>query len=60
MQETKKLIKDLVKVELTKSQIAALESFIGDRGISIEVTTKPLLLNSVNGFSMQANQVNVW
>ncbi len=35
MQETKKLIKDLVKVELTKSQIAALESFIGDRGISI-------------------------
>ncbi len=35
MQETKKLIKDLVKVELTKSQISALESFINDRGISI-------------------------
>ncbi len=35
MQETKKLIRDLVKVELTKSQISAIESFINDRGAAI-------------------------
>ncbi len=35
MQETKKLIRDLVKVELTESQISALESFINDRGAAI-------------------------
>lgn len=35
MQETKKLIKDLVKVDLTRSQISALESFVEDRGAAI-------------------------
>ena len=35
MQETKKLIKDLVKVKLTTSQVSALESFIDDRGAAI-------------------------
>jgi GH24 family phage-related lysozyme (muramidase) len=35
MQETKKLIKDLVKVDLTRSQMSALESFVGDRGPAI-------------------------
>ena len=35
MQETKKLIKELVKIKLTSSQTAAIESFINDRGIAI-------------------------
>jgi GH24 family phage-related lysozyme (muramidase) len=35
MQETKKLIKDLVKVDLTRSQMSALESFVEDRGPAI-------------------------
>ena len=35
MQETKKLIKELVKIKLTSSQIVAIESFINDRGIAI-------------------------
>lgn len=35
MQETTKLIRDLVKVDLTRSQISALESFVEDRGAAI-------------------------
>lgn len=35
MQEIKKLIKDLVKVDLTRSQMSALESFVKDRGTAI-------------------------
>lgn len=35
MQSVKQAIKDLVRVELNKNQIAAIESFINDRGIAI-------------------------
>lgn len=46
MQETKKLIADLVKVKLTNNQIKALESFINDRGVPIFKNSS--LLKAIN------------
>jgi lysozyme len=43
---TKEVIKELVKIKLTKNQTTALESFINDRGI--EIFKNSSLLKKIN------------
>lgn len=60
MQETKKLIRDLVKVELTKSQMSALESFVGDRGAVIFQNSNLLKAINRNDFDTAITEFRKW
>lgn len=60
MQETKKLIRDLVKVDLTKSQTSALESFINDRGAAIFQNSNLLKVINRNDFEAAVTEFRKW
>jgi GH24 family phage-related lysozyme (muramidase) len=52
MQQTEKLVKDLVKVKLTESQTAAIVSFVNDRGQTIFKNSN--LLKVINKNDLEA------
>ena len=60
MQETKKMIKDLVRVNLTKSQLSALESFVNDRGIAIFRNSSLLKAINKNDFESAVSEFRKW
>lgn len=60
MQETKKLIKELVKIKLTGSQTAALESFINDRGIAIFRNSNLLKAINRSDFESAIDEFRKW
>lgn len=60
MQETKKLIRDLVKVDLTRSQTSALESFIEDRGAAIFRNSNLLKAINRNDFDAAIVEFRKW
>jgi lysozyme len=60
MQQTEKLVKDLVKVKLTESQTAAIVSFINDRGQTIFKNSNLLKVINKNDFEAVPNELSKW
>ena len=60
MQQTEKIVKDLVKVTLTESQTAALVSFIGDRGTTIFKNSNLLKVINKNDFDSVPAELAKW
>ncbi len=60
MQQTEKIVKDLVKVTLTESQIAALVSFIDDRGQTIFKNSNLLKVINKNDFESVPIELAKW
>lgn len=60
MQETKKLIKELVKIKLTSSQTAAIESFVNDRGIAIFRNSNLLKAINRSDFDSAVDEFRKW
>lgn len=60
MQQTEKIVKDLVKVTLTESQTAALVSFVDDRGQTIFKNSNLLKVINKNDFEAVPNELAKW
>jgi lysozyme len=60
MQQTEKLVKDLVKVKLTESQTAALVSFVDDRGQAIFKNSNLLKVINKNDFEAVPTELAKW
>jgi lysozyme len=60
MQQTEKIVKDLVKVTLTESQTAALVSFVDDRGSTIFKNSNLLKVINKNDFSAVPTELAKW
>ena len=60
MQQTEKLVKDLVKVKLTESQTAALVSFVDDRGQTIFKNSNLLKVINKNDFGAVPAELAKW
>jgi len=60
MQQTEKIVKDLVKVTLTESQTAALVSFIDDRGQTIFKNSNLLKVINKNDFDAVPTELKKW
>lgn len=60
MQQTEKLVKDLVKVKLTESQTAALVSFVNDRGQTIFKNSNLLKVINKNDFEAVPTELAKW
>jgi len=60
MQQTEKIVKDLVKVTLTESQTAALVSFVDDRGPTIFKNSNLLKVINKNDFNAVPNELKKW
>jgi len=60
MQQTEKIVKDLVKVTLTESQTAALVSFIDDRGQTIFKNSNLLKVINKNDFGSVPTELAKW
>jgi lysozyme len=60
MQQTEKLVKDLVKVKLTESQTAAIVSFINDRGTTIFKNSNLLKVINKNDFGLVPTELAKW
>jgi|LauGreDrversion4_2_1035121.scaffolds.fasta_scaffold129646_6 lysozyme len=60
MQQTEKLVKDLVKVKLTESQTAALVSFVNDRGQTIFKNSNLLKVINKNDFEAVPAELAKW
>jgi len=60
MQQTEKLVKDLVKVKLTESQIAAIVSFVDDRGTTIFKNSNLLKVINKNDFEAVPIELAKW
>jgi lysozyme len=60
MQQTEKLVKDLVKVKLTESQTAALVSFVDDRGQTIFKNSNLLKVINKNDFEAVPTELAKW
>lgn len=59
-QESKKAIKDLVRVELNKNQVQALTSFIDDRGVSVFKNSTLLKVLNKNEFELVPQELARW
>lgn len=57
---TKKLIKELVRVELNPNQFAAIESFVQDRGIEIFKNSNLLKVINRNELHLVAEELGRW
>ena len=60
MEQTEKLVKDLVKVKLTESQTAALVSFVDDRGQAIFKNSNLLKVINKNDFEAVPTELAKW
>lgn len=60
MQDSKKLIVELVKIKLTDNQIEALESFINDRGAAIFKNSGLLKAINRNDFESAILEFKKW
>ena len=60
MQQTEKLVKDLVKVKLTESQTAAIVSFVTDRGQTIFKNSNLLKVINKNDFEAVPTELAKW
>ena len=60
MQQTEKLVKDLVKVKLTESQTAAIVSFVNDRGTTIFKNSNLLKVINKNDFEAVPTELAKW
>jgi lysozyme len=60
MQQTEKIVKDLVKVKLTESQTAALVSFVDDRGQTIFKNSNLLKVINKNDFEAVPIELAKW
>ena len=60
MQQTEKLVKDLVKVKLTESQTAAIVSFVTDRGTTIFKNSNLLKVINKNDFEAVPTELAKW
>ncbi len=60
MQQTEKLVKDLVKVKLTESQTAAIVSFVDDRGTTIFKNSNLLKVINKNDFEAVPTELAKW
>ena len=60
MQQTEKLVKDLVKVKLTESQTAALVSFVNYRGQTIFKNSNLLKVINKNDFEAVPTELAKW
>ncbi len=60
MQQTEKLVNDLVKVKLTESQTAALVSFVDDRGPTIFKNSNLLKVINKNDFEAVPTELAKW
>lgn len=60
MQQTEKIVKDLVKVKLTESQTAALVSFVDDRGPTIFKNSNLLKVINKNDFEAVPSELAKW
>ena len=60
MQQTEKLVKDLVKVKLTESQTAAIVSFVNDRGTTIFKNSNLLKVINKNDFEAVPIELAKW
>jgi len=60
MQQTEKLVKDLVKVKLTESQTAAIVSFVTDRGQTIFKNSNLLKVINKNDFEAVPIELAKW
>lgn len=60
MQQTEKIVKDLVKVKLTESQTAALVSFVDDRGQAIFKNSNLLKVINKNDFEAVPAELAKW
>jgi lysozyme len=55
-----KILKELVRIELTKNQILALESFINDRGATIFKNSNLLKVINKNDFEAVPTELAKW